>query len=480
MFTKHARATALGALVVAALWPQPAPAQNTLTPEGREHAAAWGAHHVCAGLWVVGRDHQRDEETVIARDIAPFPWFHWEEAFDVEVDQKSRRVAVTAPGTPVRTAIYYGDQGCVIHERESEDIHFTPVDVTSELPDPATQPWPTGDLDRHGPLPPGADTAAVTAVLDWAMNEAGQNTRALVVIHKGKIIAERYAQGFTPHTPQISWSQGKSITAALIGVLVQQGELTLDQPAPVPEWHEDPEDPRREIRIRDLLHMSSGLDFKNYGVGDSLSFTKENEHFLIYFDAVNVFEHAINQPMDLPPNTQFRYRNSDPLTLGRIVRQTVEARGESYFTFPQHALFDRIGMRDVVLETDTYGNFIMTGYDFASAYDWARFGLLHLWDGVWQGERILPEGWAAFVSTPTSTDPRQGYGGLFWVNAGGAMLDVPRDAYWPAGFMGQRTVIIPSLDMVVVRLGPSPGGSGRYFNEVIGQLIVALGVEAGG
>jgi CubicO group peptidase (beta-lactamase class C family) len=269
------------------------------------------------------------------------------------------------------------------------------------------------------------------------------------VIHKGKIIAERYAQGFTAHTPQISWSQGKSITAALIGVLVQQGELTLDQPAPVPEWHEDREDPRREIRIRDLLHMSSGLDFRNYGVGDPRSFTAENEHFLIYFDAVNVFEHA-------------------------------EARGESYHTFPQLALFDRIGMRDVVLETDTYGNFIMTGYDFASAYDWARFGLLHLWDGVWNGERILPQGWAEFVSTPTPTDPRQGYGGLFWVNAGGAMPDVPRDAYWPAGFMGQRTVIIPSLDLVVVRLGPSPGGSGQYFNRVIGELVAALGIEVGG
>jgi hypothetical protein len=295
MFTKHARVATLGALLLIVLLPEQMPAQDTLTPEGREHAAAWGAHHLCAGLWVVGRDHRRGTETVIAHDIAPFPWFYWEEAFDVDVDQESRRVAVRAPGAPVRTATYYGDQGCVIHERGSTDIHFTPVDVTSKLPDPATQTWPTGDLDRHGPLPPGADTAAVTAVLDRAMDAAGQNTRALVVIHKGKIIAERYAQGFTAHTPQISWSQGKSITAALIGVLVQQGELALDQPAPVPEWHEDPEDPRRKIRIRDLLHMSSGLDFKNYGVGDPLSFTKENEHFLIYFDAVNVFEHAINR-----------------------------------------------------------------------------------------------------------------------------------------------------------------------------------------
>ncbi|MGD8869617.1 MAG: serine hydrolase [Gemmatimonadales bacterium] len=452
-------------------------AQDARTPEEREHAAAWGAHHLCAGLYVVGRDYQREPQAVIAQDIAPFPHFRWEASFQYEVDPGRRRVAVKAPGAPVRTATYYGDQGCVIHAGGSNEIHFTPVDVPSNLPDPDAQPWPLGDLDRQAPLPVGANEAAFDSVLDWAMDEAGQNTRALVLVHHGKIIAERYAPDFTAHTPQIGWSQGKSITAALIGILVRQGELELDQPAPVPEWHRDPADPRREITIRDLLHMSSGLDFKNLGVADSLSYTSANEHFLIYFDALNVFEHAVNQPLDIPPNTEFRYRNSDPLTLGRIIRQKVEARGEDYLTFPQRALFDRIGMRNVVLETDIYGNFIMTGYDFLSAHDWARFGLLHLWDGVWEGERILPEGWVDFVSTPTPTDPRHNYGGLFWVNAGGALPDVPRDAFWAAGFMGQNTVVIPSLDMVVVRLGPSPGNSDRYLNTVIAGIIEALGVR---
>jgi CubicO group peptidase (beta-lactamase class C family) len=459
---------------LAALAPAPAWSQDDRSSEEREHAAAWGAHHLCAGLFVVGRDYQRDPDAVVAEDIAPFPAFRWEESFEYDVDRDSRRVTVKAPGAPERTAAYYDDQGCVIHARGSEAIHFTLVDVTSSLPDPAEQPWPTGDLGAHADLPPEADAEALAATLDWAMNEAGQNTRALVVAYRGQVIAERYAPGFTGHTPQISWSQGKSITAALVGVLVEQGELTLDQAAPVPEWHEDPHDPRRAITIRDLLHMSSGLDFKNYGVANPLSYTMENEHFVIYFDAVNIFEHAINQPLDIQPNTQFRYRNSDPLTLGRIIRQTVETRGEDYLTFPQRALFDKIGMRNVVLETDTYGNFIMTGYDFASAHDWTRFGLLHLWDGVWEGERILPEGWVDFVSTPTPTDPNDGYGGLFWLNAGGALPDLPRDAYWAAGFMGQNTVVIPSLDMVVVRLGPSPGMSNRYLNQVIAGIIEAL------
>lgn len=463
------------AALLAVALPQPTSAQDHPRGEELEHVAAMGAHLVCAGLFVVGRDVERDAATVIARDIAPFAWFRWDSSVEYEVDWDNQRVTVQVPGGPARSAGYYGDQGCVIHERNSDEIHFTPVTVPSTLSDPETQLWPTGDADARGALPRGADEDALNAILDWAMTDAGQNTRALVVVHRGKIVAERYAERFTAHTPQISWSQGKSITAALIGVLVQQGELELDQAAPVAEWHQDPADPRRQITITDLLHMSSGLDFKNYGLAEPISYTNENEHFVIYFDAVNVFEHAINQPMDIPPDTEFRYRNSDPLTLGRIIRQIVEGRGEDYLTFPQRVLFDRIGIRNAVLETDTHGNFIMTGYDFLSAYDWARFGLLHLWDGEWLGERILPEGWVEFISTPTATDPNDGYGGLFWLNRGGALPDVPSGAFWPAGFMGQNTVVIPSLDMVVVRLGPSPGGSNRYLNRLVGGVIEALG-----
>jgi len=259
-------------------------------------------------------------------------------------------------------------------------------------------------------------------------------------------------------------------------VLIQQQHLRLDDPAPVKEWQVE-DDPRRHIRVRDLLRMSSGLDFVNAGLSGPQSFSRENEHMRIYFDAINVFEHAINQPPKTPPNTVWRYLNSDPLTLGRIVRDTVEAKGEDYLTFPQRALFDRIGARNFVLETDAWGNFILTGYDYGSARDWVRFGLLHLWDGVWQGERILPKGWVEFISTPAPADPARKYGGLFWLNRGGMLDRVPQDAFWAAGFMGQITMVIPSRDVVVVRLGPSPGGSNQYVNEIVGRVLEAIPPE---
>ena len=440
-----------------------------------EFALALNAKILCSGVFFQGRD----PETHIAQDLRAFDHFAWGQDFTWEVDRERRRVTLSAPGEPSRVAQYNGDQGCAILPRGEQDVRFTPTRVRDPWEHAEHIPWPTGDLLDEGPLPPEVDRAALDRVLDWAMDndQHGQNTRALVVVHKGRLIAERYAPGFSWDTPHLSWSEGTSITAALVGVLVQQGELTVEQRAPVAEWS-SPDDPRRDITVADLLHMSSGLAFRNEGLGGPETRTTGNHHFRIYFDGIDVFTHAVSFPLEVPPNTRWRYLNSDPLTLGRIVRQKVEARGESYHAFPWRALFDRIGMKSVVLETDAWGDFIMTGFDYASARDWARFGMLHLQDGVWEGERILPAGWSRFVSTPAPASEDRGYGALFWLNAGGDYDRIPADAYWPSGFMGQTTMIIPSREMVVVRLGPSPGRFGPYLNKLVGDVLDAVGTEA--
>ncbi len=466
------RTFASGGLLAAETLPEREPVDQD-ERESREFRAAMAAHHICSGLWVVGRSYKRTQEEVVAQDIAPFNVFGWEPDFEYKVDHQLRMVTVTAPGAPPRTAKYNGDQGTTILPSGAKDVYYKPVPVPRGLPDAATQPWPSGDVGATEPIPDGVDAEAVAAALDWAMEQQKQNTRAFVVAYGGRIIGERYAPGWTKDTPQIGWSQGKSITAALVGVLVQRGLLKIDQPAPVKEWRAD-DDPRREIRICDLLRMSSGLDFVNLGLGGPPAFTTRNEHMRVYFDSLNVFEHAVNQPPKTAPNTRWSYLNSDPLTLGKIIRDTVEAEGGEYLTFPQRALFDRIGARNYVLETDAWGNFILSGYDYGSARDWVRFGLLHLWDGVWQGERILPEGWTEFISTPAPADAKEHYGGLFWLNRPSTMDQVPKDAYWSAGFMGQVTLIIPSRDVVVVRMGPSPGGFYPYLNDAVGRILKAL------
>lgn len=461
-------AVTLGALLAE---PAPAAAQRDRPVEWR---LAMNAKILCSGVFVQDRDpalHARE-------DLRAFPHFGWQEDFRYQVDRTRRAVTLSAPDARARTAEYNGTQGCTILPWEADDVFFEPVAVESRAPDPETTPWPTGDVLSDEPLPAHVDRTRLDAALDFAMDDTGrerpQNTRALVVVHDGRIVAERYASGWGPRTPQLSWSMGKSLTATLVGVLVQQGHFEVDDRAPVPEWSA-PGDPRGEIRIADLLNMSSGLDFRNLGIGSERSLTRLNDHFYIYFEAPHVFRHAVTRTLEHEPGTVWRYRNSDPLTLGKIVRETVEARGERYHDFAWRHLFDRIGMRDVVLETDAWGNYMMTGYDYASARDWARLGLLHLWDGVWEdGERILPEGWADFVSTPAPAAEDGGYGGLWWLNRDGSYPSVPEDAYWAAGFMGQTTMVIPSRDVVLVRLGPSAGGSTGYLDEVAGRILAAL------
>ena len=441
--------------------------------QSRSYAAAISAHAICSGFYVVGRDHPRPLDEVIERDVVPFAAFEWHPTFEATLDEVERTVTVSGDATPDRVAKYTGDQGCTILPVGATDVSFEPHEVVSTLPDASTQPWPTGARGAEAVLTPDA-RVALAAVLDAAMAREDQNTRALMVVHDGLIVGERYAEGFRRTTPQISWSQGKSLTATLAAVLVEQGEFHWTDRAPIAEWH-GADDPRREITIANLLNMSSGLDMENLGLGSDQALTAENEHMYIYFESVDVFEHAVSQPLGIPVNSQNRYRNSDPLAIGRIIRQTVEGRGENYHQFPQTHLFDRIGVRDAVLETDLNGNFILTGYDYLSVVDWTRFGMLYLQDGVWEGERILPEGWVDFVRTPAPADPSEGYGGMFWLNRGGSLPDVPADAYWPAGFMGQLTFIIPSENLVVARLGPSPSGANAYMNEVISGVIQALG-----
>jgi len=290
-----------------------------------------------------------------------------------------------------------------------------------------------------------------------------------VVTYKGRIVAERYGQGATKDTQLASWSMGKSVTATLFSLLVKDGEFKLEDPAPVPLWRK-PGDPRGGIRIIDLLRMSSGLQFSR-GV-DSYP-----DHMFIYTGAIDVFDFSITRPLEHPPNTVGRYRNSDPLTLGYLIKQSVTRKGQEYLSWPQRALFDRIGIRKQVLEPDPYGNFVMTGFDYGTARNFTRLALLYLNDGMWQGQRILPEGWVKFVSTPAPAWPQPTYGGQFWLNQTGA-LDLPRDAFYMSGGGGQHTVIVPSYDLTIVRfghfLGSENGVAAKAFRAASRGIIEAI------
>jgi len=197
-------------------------------------------------------------------------------------------------------------------------------------------------------------------------------------------------------------------------------------------------------------------------------------HIYPYTGSINIFEFAVNRPLEFIPGSKGsgQYRNSDPLTLGYILRNIVESEGRNYWTWPQEELFDKIGIRRQLLETDRFGNFILSGYDFGTARNWARLGLLYLQDGVWQGERLLPEGFVDFVSTPAEGWEDPIYGGFFWLNTNGR-FKLPDDAFAMLGGGGQNVIIVPSLQLVVVRMGHSRGV--KYVPESLNQALEIIG-----
>lgn len=419
---------------------------------------------LCSAVFVSGRDAEvasyQSGYFLLPEDLQTKAMY--------SIDWEKKRVEMSLPEGLTRSATWHGDQGCIIDR--DEGLAFTPVKVTSLLPAADKQDWPMGDKNAG----PRKWKDYNKAKLDQAVAQAFAPealTAGFVVVHNGKIIAEKYDNGADMNTQLESWSMGKSLTATLIGRMIQLGYFKLDDPAPVSEWQAD-DDPRRNIRIRDLLQMSSGLYFTAHRDPEGETDDDYLDHFYIYTGAVDAFDFSINRPLQFPTGTEGRYRNCDPLTLGYIMRNI---QGKDYWTFPQSELFDKIGIRKQIIETDPYGNFLMTGYDYGTARNWARLGMLYLRDGKWNGERILPEGWSKFVSTQAPAWDQPVYGGLFWLN-GNEEFPLPAEMYFMAGAGGQRTIIVPSLDLVIVRLGHFRGSSASVeaLNRACALIVEAI------
>jgi len=439
-----------------------------------EHHASGFAKIICSAVFVTGLDPDFAAENV-GYFTAPYEVRH--KLGKPIIDRAEKAVHVTLPNGVTRTAKYVGSQGCVTLPVGQTSVNFTPANVASRLPDPSTQPWPTGDVLSDEPLPPEIAATKLKQAIDAAFDPPASMTAAFVVTWRGRLIAEHYGNGITARTPLEGWSMGKSLTATLIGVLIKQGVYDIWQPAPIPEW-QSAGDPRAKIRIGDIMNMSSGLRIRAPQDPDYDPAGPYPDHLYLYTGSVNSFHYAATRPLQWPPNTVGRYRNSDPVLINYLIRLAVEKRGEDYFSFPQRALFDKIGIRTMVMDTDPYGNFLTQGYELACGRDWARLGNLYLQDGMWNGERILPEGYAKFVSTLApawEADKRPIYGAFFWINRDGR-FPLPKEAYYMSGAGGQWTLIIPSHDLVVVRLGHYRGAAPgeRSFSAALALLMQAV------
>ena len=438
------------------------------------HHASGFAKILCSAVFITGLDADFAEETI---GYFTSPYEERSKIAKRVIDEENEAVHLTLSNGVTRTAMRVGDQGCITLPVDTDSVYFTPVTIEDNLPDASTVPWPMGDVLSKEPVSSLIDRDVVSKAVDAAFDPQEGLTAAFLVTWKGRIIGERYREGIDIHTPLESWSMGKSLTATLMGILIEKDVYRLWDSAPVPEWGETG-DPRSEIRIADILRMSSGLRFRSPSDPDFDSSEGYPDHLYVYTGGINSFEWAATRPQQWPPNSVGRYRNSDPVLINYLIRLGVEKQGWEYLSFPQRVLFDHLGIRNMVLETDPYGNFLLQGYEFGSARDWARLGNLYLQDGIWRGARLLPEGYVEFVSTVApawKADGRNIYGGFFWVN-GESTYPIPQEAYYMAGAGNQKTFIIPSHDLVVVRLGhykgAGPGDEG--LKNALGLLMKAV------
>ncbi|MEQ9591231.1 MAG: serine hydrolase [Cyclobacteriaceae bacterium] len=445
-----------------------APLESTPTPVGSNAylGLAGYAKVFCSAIFVSGRD----PEEAFKNSGYFFLPEELQDKVTYSIDTLNKTVTLSLGDSLSRSARFIGDQGSVIET--TEGLFFEPVPVNTTLPDPMTLPWPMGDLTDED-LSEEINAQLLSEAVDAAFTPEESLTAAFVVLHKGKIVAERYADGITKDTQLESWSMGKSLTGTLVGRMIQMGYFKLDDKAPVPEWQKEG-DPRGEMKIRDLMQMSSGLRFQSHHDANANPKLNEMDHFFIYSGATDAFAYSVNRPLEFPIGSKGQYHNCDPLTLGYIMKTSLGSQ-EDYLTFPQRELFDKIGIRKQVMEVDPYGNFLLTGFDYGTARNWARLGQLYLQNGKWNGEQILPENWSEFVSTLAPGWEEPVYGGLFWINGTGEM-PIPKEAYYMAGAGGQKTIIIPSHDLVVVRLGHHRGDprGAESLNNALSKLMEAF------
>lgn len=354
------------------------------------------------------------------------------------------------------------------------------LDRLPPAPDLSGLPWPTGDELADGP-PSGFDQASLEALLDAAFisdGETATGTRALAIAWQGQIIAERYAAGFDRHMPLTGWSMTKSVTSALIGLRVGDGVLSLHDPAPVPEWQEL-DDPRRHITLDQLLRASSGLEFAEvYG-----SLKSDAVQMLFGPHGGDMGSFAASKPLIAEPDTLWNYSSGTTNLLQRILRDSFDSL-EDYHAYVRERLLYPIGMTRTTIAPDAAGTLVGSSFGYGTARDWLRFGLLFLHDGVWEGERLLPEDWVAYSVTPTRADPLGRYGAQWWLNAGPSDRPearpwprLPRDAYRASGFEGQYLTVVPGHDLVVIRLGYTPDRARWAMDEFVADVVEVL--EAG-
>ena len=414
--------------------------------------SGFSAKSVASGHFIDGRTLEIIEQG--DNDIPKVDWA------TNEINDAGKYTASSVHGLKERKAIYREGLGATLI---NDDFDISkPYEVPKRTKLNNNLPYPYGNLEPKDTVFSNIDYIKLQKAVTNAFDKKGEKnkrTRSVVVIYKDHLLAEKYEDGFTKNSKLLGWSMTKSITGTYFGILQHQGKINIMKPAPISEWKNDE---RAKITINDLLHMNSGLEWEeNYNtISDA---TK------MLFQAEDMTKSQIDKPLVGKPNNTWNYSSGTTNLLSGILRKQFKTHQE-YLDFWYSSLIDKIGMTSMIVETDMAGHFVGSSYSYATTRDWAKLGLLYLHKGNWNGEQLFDESWAKYVATPTNTSNGI-YGAQFWLNAGGAFPDVPKDMYRCSGYQGQMVIIIPSLDLVVVRMGLSEAFD---VNDFLKEVITSI------
>ncbi len=379
-----------------------------------------------------------------------------------KIDENGKFATASVFGLKERKAIYREGLGATLI---NDDFDVSkPYEVPKRTKIKNNLPFPYGNKEPKDSIFSNIDYQKLNKAVANAFDnkdEQNKRTRAVLVIFKDKIIAEKYDTGFNKNSKILGWSMTKSINATYFGILQKQGKINIMNPAPISEWANDE---RLTITINDLLHMNSGLEWNE-------DYSKLSDATKMFFLSEDMTKPQIDKPLVGKPNATWNYSSGTTNLLSGILRKQFKTHQE-YLDFWYSALIDKIGMNSMVVETDMAGNYVGSSYGWATARDWSKFGLLYLHKGNWNGEQLFDEKWAKYVATPTNSS-KGNYGAHFWLNAGGEFPDVPRDLFYCSGHQGQMVAIFPSHDLVIVRMG-LVGKSDFDFNGLLTGIVGSI------
>ncbi len=432
-------------------------------------ATGFSAKNLCSGHFISGFDTDAIATEALHPIDSSFQYLSY------EVDENKQEVQTSIAGFFVRKAVYRPGTGCTLLVAGEDTLSpgVTPLEPALA---PTTEPWPRG-LGEISGQKAGVDYARLNSAIDQAFSEPEQsgkrNVKAISIVHQGNLIAERYANGVDKQTPLLSWSMAKSITNLHVGLLVKAGKLNLFDAAEVPLW-QDSQDPRSKITLDQLLRMSSGLEFnETYGINTDVSSMLSTKGDTAAF--------ASNKPLAFAPDSHWSYSSGTSNIIAGIIKRAVGGNFQDYYEFNQQQLLQPLGINSAIFETDASNTFVGSSYFYATARDWAKLGQLMLQNGSWNNQQLLPENWVEYSTTPTKTHPLNEYGAQFWLNAQPLIADAPRtwpsvpeDTYYMGGYQGQYVIVVPSKELVIVRLGFTHPGTDRGIEALISGSIDAL------